>query len=89
MTIDELRRKINNDYYNSELPYGTREERAAYREDQGRLSGEFKRDLLAALELTNHPKAELFYQKCWDTGHASGFSEVLIVAEDWVEIIKE
>lgn len=88
MTIDELRRKVNNDYYVSQLPYGSKEERAAYYKDQGRLSGEFKRDLLAALELTSHPKADLFYQKCWDAGHANGFSEVLIVAEDWAELLR-
>lgn len=88
ITIDDVRRKIEAGEYYSKLLFKTREGRVAYYEDQGRLNLVFKTDLMAALGLTNHPKADLFYRKVWDLGHSSGFHEVTIHAEDLAELMK-
>jgi hypothetical protein len=48
----------------------------------------FKLDLLEALGLSNHPKANEFFRLAWEDGHANGFYEVSIVAENWAEVMR-
>lgn len=65
-----------------------RVQRNKHREDAERLVEAFKADLLAEHELTDHPKADLVFNKAWSSGHANGLIEVLYDFEDLVELVK-
>lgn len=47
----------------------------------------YKKDLLAAFGVTDHPKAEKAFAMAWDQGHAYGLYEVLLKFADLVELI--
>ena len=84
-----LMEKINSNYYTTKLPYGeTAESRSACRDDQRRLEREFEADALRKLGLGDHPKAGLLYDKSWELGHSSGFSEVWNYMQDLAELVR-
>lgn len=47
----------------------------------------FKAALLDELGITDHPKANLLYSKAYARGHAYGFHEIRLEAEDLVNLI--
>jgi hypothetical protein len=49
---------------------------------------EFKDDALECLELTNHPKAGLLFDLCWQHGHSSGYQEVWGYLLNWSELLR-
>jgi len=49
---------------------------------------EFQQDALQALNLTDHPKAGLLFQLCWQDGHASGYQEVWDCLLTWCELLE-
>lgn len=61
--------------------------RRAYNRDVDRLEAVFRQDLLAELGVTDHPKASVLWAKAWERGHSGGYSEVLSVAEDLVDLL--
>ena len=63
------------------------EARNAYGAEESRIYEEFKRDLFHELDIEDNPKKGLLFQKAWEWGHASGYSEVYSVASDLVELI--
>ncbi len=59
----------------------------AYRMEQKRLKDQFKADALKELGLSDHPKAELLWDKANEHGHGNGYSEVWIYLEDFAELL--
>ena len=49
---------------------------------------DFKKDLLEYLNISNHPKASHLFRIAYELGHAYGYHEVLIYAEDLVKLIR-
>ena len=61
---------------------------AHFRAEQQRKTLEFKHDLLYYLGIVDHPKAERFYQLLWDDYHSHGLLEVVLMAEEYVDLLK-
>jgi hypothetical protein len=86
MTMD-INEKIESGYYQTQLLYGkTTKEKIAYRADQQRLNAQFKADLLAEFNMTDHPKAEAAYNFAREhTGRAH--NEMIDFFGDLVELL--
>lgn len=84
--------KLSANAYQNTLPYARRnadhEVHAAYQAEEARLHDEFRRDALAELEITDHPKADLLFSKAWEMGHAYGYSEVWSYMQDLVDLVR-
>lgn len=65
-----------------------REKNKQYRAEGGVINAQFKAAVLEYFELTNHPKAEKFWEIVWERGHSGGYSEIIIEAEDLAELLK-
>lgn len=63
--------------------------KTAYNQEVSSLEQEFRNDLEAYYDMTNHPKADRLYNKAWDMGHASGLLEVANYYENLVELVKD
>jgi hypothetical protein len=91
MTNETIEEKLNRNAYRSRLPYfiakDNPEGHRLYKEDSRRLNEEFKKDLFQTLDIVGHPKAEMLYDKAWDSGHSNGYSEVYYDALDLVDLI--
>ncbi|CAM6054528.1 unnamed protein product [Sphagnum tenellum] len=87
MSVD-IQLKIATCDYKSKVPY-SKATRAEYRADTRRLINEFRVDLENEFGLTNHPKAELLFEKAWDRGHAGGFQEVYHHYDDLSELLTQ
>jgi len=61
----------------------------AYWDDAARLQEQFRQDLFKELDIVDHPKRDLLFQKAYERGHSAGFSEVYQVALDMVDLIKD
>jgi hypothetical protein len=57
-----------------------------YQNENLRLQDEFRRDLIAKYEMTNHPKANVIFDKAWDIGCSSGLQSVIHYFSDLVEL---
>ena len=85
---------MNFDKYTNRLPWPDRKDpngdslRVAYKAEEARTNDLFKADLLAECGLTDHPKADIFFSKCWEMGHGSGLREVFIIAQDLEDLLK-
>ena len=55
---------------------------------QAELDAEFKRDVLAHIGISGHPKADLLYQMASQRGHGAGHHEVLSEADDLAELLR-
>jgi hypothetical protein len=66
-----------------------KEQRTKYNVESARLHTEFKEDIFDEFGVQNHPKRERVFEMAWDRGHSSGFSEVYLVFEELVELIKD
>jgi hypothetical protein len=73
--------------YNPKAPY-TPATRDAYREEERRLNGDFKRDLLHEHGVEGNPRADRAYDLAWEQGHSGGHSEVAGHFADLVGLIK-
>ena len=62
--------------------------RSAYRRRESEIREEFKQGALKALNLTEHPKAELLWDMAWEDGHASGLMEVWITINRYAQLLK-
>lgn len=82
----DIRDKIRVGYYNLTTSYAT--EREEYQKQEIKLYDEFVKDLYEHLEIQDHPKKEILFNKAWGLGHAYGYAEILTYAEDLVELIK-
>jgi hypothetical protein len=60
-----------------------------YEEENKRLKDEFRRDLIAEYEMTNHPKANKIFDKAWELGRSSGYKEIEYYFQDLVSIVKD
>jgi len=54
----------------------------------GQIGKDFKEALFKEYDVENNPKREKLWDKAWDLGHISGFSEVETFFDDLVELIK-
>jgi hypothetical protein len=58
-----------------------------YHKERQRLENEFRKDMIAKYELTNHPKADKLFNKAWDMGCSGGLEEVEYYFMDLVELL--
>lgn len=79
---------MNFDKYVNKVPY-TKETRKEYKAEELRLLEEFKKDLLDEFGLTNHPKADKFWEIVWDMGHAYGLSDVYSYADQLYVLLED
>jgi len=97
LTHDEFYDKIENEDYESKLEYASRmhdvEKNRLYRKDDRRLYDEYKKDLRRYLDtelglrLTDK-QFQAVFDKVWEDGHSSGYSEVLIYAGRLIELLE-
>ena len=59
----------------------------AYRVEEGQLIDLFKSDALEELGLSDHPKADRFFNLCWEESYSSGLNEVWLTMEDWSDLL--
>ena len=57
-----------------------------YQEENLRLQNEFRRDLIEKYKMTNHPKADVIFDKAWDIGCSSGLESVDYYFQDLKEL---
>lgn len=91
-----VREMIKDGDFKNKVPYPSgsykdpivKEQREAYRTEEGRLIQLFKDTLEKEFGVQANPKANLLFEKAWANGHAYGFSEILNHYEDLVDFIK-
>lgn len=81
-TADEIRAFADKveDYEKEATKYY--EKRQQYNEETGRLSDEFKKDLLQEFGISEHPNADNIYAYAWALGHSGGYSDVYSVINE-------
>jgi hypothetical protein len=90
----DLFEKLNADHYCNRREYPDRKDplfeklRQAYAETNAALSEQFKADLFAHYEVTDHPKREAAYRIAYEHGHSAGYSEVANYFGELVELLK-
>lgn len=92
ITIDDIRDRCDAGVY--ETPLGEQYHHKLWRDipqnvrDYMRSGREaFKRDLLEALEVSDHPKAEKFWEICYEEGHSEGYYGVINWAITLIELL--
>lgn len=87
LTADELHDMANvkAEYERAKAEQKAKE--AAYHKDEGRLMGDFRKDLETEHGMTGHPKADKLYGLAWDYGHSAGLAEVAIHYDAFVELV--
>lgn len=50
---------------------------------------EFRRDLFEEFDVSDNPKANTLFNKCWERGHSGGYNDVYSIFSDFVDIIKD
>lgn len=93
-----VREKITNGSYQNSDPYPEKKQfddkavwaaaRQVWGQKSSDLCQQFKKDVLAELGLTNHPKAERFIELAWDYGDKD-FRQVLETAEELSELLSD
>lgn len=79
------------DYRNTKTYSSAKEDREmweAYRAEENRLHDLFYADFCAELGIVGHPKADALFEKAWEHGHSSGYSEVMQYGYDLVGLIR-
>lgn len=59
-----------------------------YHEARRKVDARFRDDLLEALGIQNHPKANKLYDMAWEEGHSEGYRRVADVAEELAELLR-
>lgn len=75
-----------NDFHKKMKKY--KEEIKKWREKCNRIDERFKKDFLKYFEMENHPKADIFFKRCWEYGHSSGLQEVVNYGVDLEDLVK-
>jgi hypothetical protein len=57
-----------------------------YQEETLRLQDEFRIDVILKYDMTNHPKANVIFDKAWDIGCSSGLESVEYYFQDLKEL---
>ncbi len=63
-------------------------DKRAWRDFENGIVDRFRTDLLAALKLTDHPKAAALWELAWDRGHSAGLDEVATYADEFSVLLK-
>lgn len=84
--INKVKQHIDFGVYETNIPY-EKEYLKEYREDQRKRNEQFKKDLLTALGITDHPKAERLFEIAWDHCHSNGLTEILYYAAELSELL--
>lgn len=58
-----------------------------YRSANERINQSFKAEILAALDIANHPKADKLWEMAHERGHSGGYYEIAQEAERLVELL--
>ena len=61
--------------------------RDEWRAESNRLNEQFRTDVEAEYEMTDHPKRDLLWSKAYDHGHSAGYGEVLSWYDDLHDLI--
>jgi hypothetical protein len=88
---DEMRKQFKQDdaFITHELDReGFQAQKAAYQERTNELQEEFKRDLFEEFGVTNNPKADQLYGICFMRNHSGGYSDVMSIFSDFVDLIR-
>jgi hypothetical protein len=64
-----------------------KEARTAYYAESARLEAEFRKDLEAEHDMTDHPKRDKLYSMAYSYGHSSGLGEVATHYAEFVELV--
>lgn len=62
--------------------------RQAYHNEEARINAEFMNDLFEEHGVLENPKRVKCFELAWDQGHSSGYSEIAIYFEQFVDLIK-
>lgn len=91
--------KLNSGYYSNAggFPHVSAKEakndpakqavRNKHLEMQAQRHAEFQVDAFEELGITNHPKAQLLFDKAWDNGHSGGYTDVFNEMSHLVDLI--
>jgi len=60
-----------------------------YQEENLRLQEEFRKDVIAEYNMTEHPKANKIFNKAWDMSCSLGYVEVINCFSDLVELFQD
>jgi hypothetical protein len=74
--------------YGIELSPKREEIRKKNLESEASIRKLFKSDLLAYHDVTDGPKADMLFDKCWSNHASDGFGSVAYMFDDFVELIK-
>ena len=87
----ELYQKIKNGDYQTKIPHpsrnATKEKKDEYTKDCSKLRDQFKKDVIDAVGLKGHPKAEKAYFIAWDQWHSVGYFDVYCNLQDLAELL--
>ncbi len=58
-----------------------------YKKQTAYINNAFKNEVLTALGIASHPKAEKLWDMAWDKGHSHGFYQIASEAEELAELL--
>lgn len=64
-----------------------REARILQRQQEAKETADFKLKLEEKYGTSNNPKRDMLWDKAWDYGHSSGYSEVESYYSDFLELV--
>lgn len=74
--------EINTKYKNQ-----LKEDKEKYNEISAQLLAQFKQDLEEVNGLTNHPKADMLFNKAWEMDHSDGYYQVYMTYNDLADLL--
>lgn len=89
-----MKDRLNHNLYSNTFPFVSQYDqepnkvRHEWMKEENRLTELFKNDLFRFYEVQSNPKREKLYDMSWEYGHSNGFSELLNVFNDLVDLIK-
>ncbi len=60
-----------------------------YQEETKRLHDEFRRDLIEQYDMSDHPKANLLFDKAWDFGNSYELSDVEDYFANLIDLVQD
>ena len=87
MNLDELKGDVSKGKYNVPGNVYWNKEREEWWRQARDNERRFREDLIEALGLTGHPRAETLMNLAWEAGHSVGFDEVILYAEEFVDLL--
>lgn len=87
--------RIRDREFDNKLPLGpgprgkeSLERSKAYRKESYRLKDLFQQALAEEFDMVGHPKEPILFNKAWEDGHCSGYSEVAYYYENLLDLAR-